>query len=123
MKHTTIVWILLVCLTGWTLISCPPEETGPTGDGPTIGGCEVFPSNNIWNTPVDDMPVDPNSDTYIATIGPATSLHPDFGTEWEGAPIGIPYVLVDNSQPMATITYTAYGDESDPGRLLRDLFS
>ena len=36
---------------------------------PHIGGCEVFPSNNIWNTPVDKLTVDPNSNQYVTTIG------------------------------------------------------
>ena len=26
-----------------------------------IGGCQVLPSNNIWNTPVDKLPVQANS--------------------------------------------------------------
>jgi hypothetical protein len=32
-----------------------------------------------------------------------------------GAPNGIPYVVVDSSQPMVPINFVAYGDESDPG--------
>jgi hypothetical protein len=24
---------------------------------PTIGGCQVFPTDNYWNTPVDTLPV------------------------------------------------------------------
>jgi hypothetical protein len=31
------------------------------------------------------------------------------------SPIGIPYVAVPSGTPAVTITYTAYGDESDPG--------
>ena len=27
----------------------------------TLGGCPMFPANNVWNTPVDNLPVDPNS--------------------------------------------------------------
>ena len=79
-----------------------------------LGGCPVFPDDNIWNTPVDDLPVDPNSNTYIATIGAATHVHPDFGTQWQGAPIGIPWIGVAGSQPKVPITFN-YADESDPG--------
>jgi len=61
----------------------------------TIEGCSIFPTNNIWNTPIDNLPVDPNSSTYINTIGADTGLHPDFGSgEWNGGPIGIPYTTV-----------------------------
>ena len=81
-----------------------------------MSGCPVFPANNIWNTPVDTLPVDSGSDTYIATIGADTGIHADFGSGlWEGAPIGIPYITVTQSQAHIDINYTAYGDESDPG--------
>jgi hypothetical protein len=59
--------------------------------------------------------VHPNSDNFIDSIGRDTNLHPDFGTEWEGAPIGIPYTVVNSGQSMVEINYTAYGEESDPG--------
>jgi hypothetical protein len=51
----------------------------------------------------------------IASIGLNTGLHADFGTVFNGAPNGIPYVVVAGSQPLVPINYTAYGDESDPG--------
>jgi hypothetical protein len=60
------------------------------------------------------MPVDPNSDAYITSIGPDTGLHPDFGAEWEGQPIGIPYNIVPGSQPHLPVSFTWPG-ESDPG--------
>jgi hypothetical protein len=34
---------------------------------------------------------------------------------WDGAPIGIPYVVVTIAQPLVPVTYTDWGDESDPG--------
>lgn len=61
------------------------------------------------------MPVDPNSANLIASIGLNTGLHPDFGTVYDGAPNGIPYVVVSGSQALVPINFTAYGDESDPG--------
>ena len=85
-----------------------------SGDAPEIAGCDVFQINNIWNVPIDNLPVDPNSDAYIATIGADTGLHPDFGTVWAGAPIGIPYVSVPGSQINVPVTFT-YASESDPG--------
>jgi len=61
------------------------------------------------------MPADPNSANLIASIGLNTGLHPDFGTVYDGAPNGIPYVVVSATQSLVTINFTAYGDESDPG--------
>jgi len=82
---------------------------------PTIEGCSIFPTNNIWNTPIDNLPLDPNSSTYINTIGADTGLHPDFGSgEWNGGPIGIPYTIVPGTQPKVEITFD-YAEESDPG--------
>jgi hypothetical protein len=85
------------------------------GTAPTLADCGVFPADNAWNRDVSSLPVHANSDAFINSIGRDGHLHPDFGTEWEGAPIGIPYVLVDATTPAVPIRYTAYGDESDPG--------
>jgi hypothetical protein len=83
--------------------------------GPQVEGCAVFSDDNIWNTPVDTLPVDPNSDAYVATIGAGGYVHPDFGAgTWDGAPIGIPYVDVPGSQPKVPVAFD-YDDESDPG--------
>ncbi|HVQ40108.1 MAG TPA: hypothetical protein VMS31_21390, partial [Pyrinomonadaceae bacterium] len=68
-----------------------------------------------WNQDISTMPVDPNSANLISSIGVNTGLHPDFGTVYNGAPNGIPYVVVSGTQPRVPITFTAYGDESDPG--------
>ena len=73
-------------------------------DGPQIGGCPLLPADNIWNAPVDRLPVHPRSAQYIASIGANTGVHPDFGAgEWQGGPIGIPFVIVPANQPMVTI--------------------
>ena len=82
---------------------------------PTLVGNQVFPADNPWNQDVSASPVDPNSANLIASIGLGTSLHADFGTVWNGAPNGIPYVVVSGAQSRVPITFTAYGDESDPG--------
>ena len=81
-----------------------------------LGGCDAFPADNVWNTPIDTLDVEPSSDDYIATQGgPDVPVHPDFGTVYQGAPIGIPYVIVPANQPMVPILLTPYGDEADPG--------
>lgn len=79
-----------------------------------LGACPVFPANNIWNTPVDKLPVSPNSATYVNTIGASSPLHPDFGTVYDGEPNGIPYVTVPGTQTQYPATFM-YQSESDPG--------
>lgn len=101
-----------------TLTPTPTATPSQTPESPEVADCPVFPADNIWNVPVDTLPVDPNSDTYIATIGANAHLHPDFGSgDWppgSGSPIGIPYVDVPGTQPKVTVTFD-YADESDPG--------
>jgi hypothetical protein len=80
-----------------------------------LHGKKVFPSDNPWNQDISTLPVDPNSANLIASIGLNTGLHADFGTVYNGAPNGIPYVVVSATQSLVTINFTAYGDESDPG--------
>lgn len=87
-------------------------------DAESIG---VFPADNPWNTDISQAPPDPGSDSIIARIASA-SMHPDFGSgTWNGAPIGIPYVVVCGSQQKSTVLFRSngydgnYGDESDAG--------
>ena len=86
-----------------------PQATSLT----KIGGCQVFPPNNPWNENISKLPVNPNSAEYIASIDLTKQfLHPDFGSD---PTYGIPYTVVPKSQPFVPITFTAYGDESNPG--------
>jgi hypothetical protein len=71
-----------------------------------VAGQQVFPPDNPWNTDISRFPVDPNSDTLIASIGLTTGLHPDFGTVYNNAPNGIPYIVVPGTQPLVPITFT-----------------
>ena len=88
----------------------------PTPKPVAAGACPIFPADNIWNRRVDTLPVHPNSNAYIASIGLEDNVHADFGSGlWDGGPIGIPFVKVPANQPMVGINFTAYGDESDPG--------
>ena len=80
-----------------------------------IGQCPVLPPNNIWNTPVDTLPVLSNSTTMVNTIGASIGFHADFGSgTWDGGPIGIPFITVPGTQTRYPATFL-YDDESDPG--------
>jgi hypothetical protein len=94
--------------------SGPSVKRGPLlGVGASLGGKRPFPNDNPWNQDISQLPVDPNSETLIATIGADKGLHPDFGTVWEGAPNGIPYVVVPGNQPKFTVLFDQYGNQSD----------
>lgn len=90
-------------------LATQPNQAPP----PTIGTCSVFPADNPWNMVVTNLPVLANSPNYIASINANKQyLHADFGVDQL---TGIPYVVVPGSQPKVPITFTNYGDESDPG--------
>jgi hypothetical protein len=92
---------------------CNVMTLGPMG---SFNGFVPFPSNSLWNTTISNAQVDPNSANYISEIGNNTPLHPDFGAGlYDGSTIGIPYIVVPTTQPLLSIIYTLYGDESDPG--------
>ena len=97
-----------------------PDDRGPSAEvesktAPRIAGCDVFPANNIWNVPVDQLPVHSDSAVFIETMGADESLRASFGAGlYEGVPVGIPYVVVSGEQPMVEVTFD-YPEESDAG--------
>ena len=73
--------------------------------------CAVFPSDNIWNTDISNLPVNTYSSTWVTSTTPSSGkLHPDFG----GPPYGIPFNVATNATPTASFTFQ-YSPESDPG--------
>jgi hypothetical protein len=88
---------------------------GVAADPPRVGGCNVLPEDDIWNTRIDSLPLVSNSTTMVNTIGANAGLKADFGSgTWNGGPIGIPYITVPGSQTKYPVTFD-YDDESDPG--------
>jgi hypothetical protein len=55
MKWTVFFLFLTVISIGNPVI-CPVMAQTP----PTLEGCLVFPADNVWNTPIDQLPVDPS---------------------------------------------------------------
>ena len=97
---------------GWLTVGHAKKDSLAS---PTIQGCPIFPANNIWNTPVDNLPIHSRSSQWINTIGRNTGFHMDFGSgTWDGGPIGIPYNIVDGSIPKVPVSFY-YDDESDVG--------
>jgi hypothetical protein len=83
-----------------------------TGQGASLNGFVPFPSSSLWNTDISSAPVDPNSTTIMSNWVGAVNLHPDWGND---PSYGIPYVVVNGTQPLVNIDLGAYPDESDPG--------
>ena len=112
----------VVVAVAWFVQACSPNDgsriTQPPGDSlppnDPLPSRTVFPADNAWNRDISSEPVDPNSANLIASCGATRSLHPDFGTEYEGVPWGIPFVTVRGDQARVPVTFH-YADESDPG--------
>lgn len=102
---------LVVLVFAGCSVSSTPQTT--LAQSPQLAGCPILPADNVWNTPVDALPVDSNSTAYINNVGSNGYLHADFGSGQYGE-YGIPYVVVPNGQPRVNVTFD-YDDESDPG--------
>ncbi len=84
------------------------------GQGASLNGFVPFPTSNGWNQDISAAPVDSNSAAVISAIGATAGLHADFGSgTWNGAPIGIPYIVVDSTQPKSLVIINTYPGESD----------
>jgi hypothetical protein len=141
LMQSTARFLLLAGITVILLQSCkkggssgddtnPPSPPAPP-PGPGTVTCtaakadaeniNIFPADNPWNTDISQAPVDPYNTEIIQALS-GYSVKADFGSGlWEGAPIGIPYVVVCGNQTKSTVTFRGnsyddnYGDESDAG--------
>jgi hypothetical protein len=123
-------YLYKIAILAFLLVQCshkttnnPPDDsiTCIITDKTKLEDITIFPSDNPLNRNISQDPVDSRSDAIIALIG-SPGLKADFGSGlWEGAPIGIPFILVCNSQSDIQVTFRGndydanYGDESDPG--------
>ncbi len=87
-----------------------PAEPDP-GPNEQVAGNGIFPPDNDWNTRIDDAPVDPRSDEYIASMGADQPLV----ASWDEAGHGLPYVEVDADQKKVPVSFWGHPKESDPG--------
>jgi hypothetical protein len=68
-------------------------------------GCQLFPSNNFWNVPVDDWAVHPDSSTLLNGLRYGEELlengyliRPNFGAaSYRNSPIGMPINVVEQN--------------------------
>jgi hypothetical protein len=91
----------------------PAAASGTTVRG--APGCPMFPADNVWNTDISELPVNPRSAAWMQSMDSAgTYLHPDFGPDPGGYPYGIPYNVVTNAHALVNVTFT-YASQSDKG--------
>ena len=72
----------------------------------------MFPGNNVWNVPCNNLPVNPNTANYVSHL--VGGVHPGFGYMYAGALNGMPVTVVNNA-PLVPVTLNEYPAESDPG--------
>jgi hypothetical protein len=117
-RHALLVLLVAACQEPNDPSALIPTDSGSPGvpglgANASLNGRRLFPGDNPWNQDISTVPVDANSATLIAHCG-GGNLHPDFGTVWNDAPNGIPYVVVTGTQPRVAVTFD-YDDESDAG--------
>ena len=85
--------------------------------GSEVAGCPVFPANNYWNTPVDNLRRHPRSAEWMRHMSPRSKLHPDFGPSFgeQPAPYGIPITVVGGGHQKVHVSFR-YAAESDKVR-------
>lgn len=106
--------LALAVASAWLATGAAPGIAGAPVPG--AGSCPMFPADNVWNTPIASLPVDPHSAAWLASMdASSTNLHPDFGPPFGAQPVpyGIPYTVVTDVTPKVSVSFQ-YADESDP---------
>lgn len=113
---TLILTLAVLSSCGTTIAPSASAPLSPNGFSsvrpatvPVVGGCQIFPANNWWNTDISNFPLDPLSAQYIAAL--PGNLHPDFGQDPQ---YGIPFNIVPASQRAVPVKFS-YGSQSNPG--------
>src|SRR5256885_10553400 len=88
----TVVVVVLAGIAASVALAVPPA---PSSRLPSAPNCPIFPATNVWNEPVDTLPVAADSAAMIHAIGPNVGLHPDFGSF---AGYGIPVNVATRTQ-------------------------
>jgi hypothetical protein len=63
MKKVAILLVLPVLL----VLTIFPSVVLPVEASATLSGIQIYPPDHIWNVPIDTLPLDPKSGTYIAS--------------------------------------------------------
>jgi hypothetical protein len=86
--------ILLIILT--LIFLTIPTAQAATENSVSLGDIQIFPKDNVWNIPIDTLPVDPKSSDYINILNKSAYLRPN---------LGFPYNVVNNSVVKSNVTF------------------
>ena len=69
---------------------------------PSLAGMQIYPKDHVWNVPIDTLPVDRMSSTYIASAGSSAYLYvyPGFSLN-----------IVDRNTPKYTVDFKYTSDK------------
>ncbi len=87
------------------VITAPVMFDTPEADR-ILSTLQVFPPDNPWNQDISALPLQPNSEAIIASIG--ADDHVDFNLDMN-------FILVPPDQARVPVKLTIYPEESDPG--------
>ncbi len=118
MMRTRRARVVVAGLLTAALALAPVVEAVPVGAQtiPSTAGCPTLPADDIWNTPVDTLPVDPASDAYDRDdrrgrrlpsrlrLRPVRGRRPSASRTWSSPP----------TRRRVAVSFL-YADESDPG--------
>lgn len=94
----------------------PARPAAMASEGTVVPGasnCPMFPADNIWNTDISKLPVNPHSAAWLRSMHSSTTfLHPDFGPDQGGYPYGIPDAIVTSAHQTVQVKF-AYAGQSN----------
>jgi hypothetical protein len=89
-------------------------DFGVNSDG-SLGGCQMFPADSIYNQRIDRLPVDTTASHQIPAGYLSSPIHPDFGHGFYPSPGGIPYMRVPANQPTTNVFLGSSGQIDSAG--------
>jgi hypothetical protein len=93
--------IVMVVLALAIFLSGIPPVQAATQNSPSLQGIQIFPEDNIWNTRVDNLPVDANSDVYIHNLVMDAAPYPKIRHYIVN---GIPYNVINTTTSHQYVT-------------------
>ena len=105
--------------------SSPAPAANASGGAPTLGDCEMFPSNAIFNTRIDDtsrFPVHPKTAEWQALVGRDVPFSTDWGVDVDPSNhsnyFGMPINVIDSGStdwPVVSFDFATSGVFWDKG--------
>ena len=121
LRNKWLMAVVVLCGSGLLATRASSQDAAALGakaKSPTLktpyGEVAIFPADNAWNRDVSKLKLHAKSPAWLQSVGLDKPVHPDFGTVWNGAPNGIPFVAVSPTQAKSIVQFD-YAEESDAG--------